>query len=59
MTRHRKVAIAVTLIVLLCIYVFFQFTPLGLAMRAAAPFVFGRLRREFGDRRHLVLTKYW
>jgi branched-chain amino acid transport system permease protein len=33
---HDIGAIAVTLIVLLCIYVFFQFTPLGLAMRAAA-----------------------
>jgi branched-chain amino acid transport system permease protein len=33
---HDLGQIAVTLIVLLCIYVFFRFTPLGLAMRAAA-----------------------
>lgn len=33
---HDLGQIGVTLIVLLCIYVFFRFTPLGLAMRAAA-----------------------
>jgi branched-chain amino acid transport system permease protein len=33
---HDVGQIAVTLIVLACIYVFFRFTPLGLAMRAAA-----------------------
>lgn len=33
---HDLGQIIVTLIVLLCIYVFFRFTPLGLAMRAAA-----------------------
>jgi branched-chain amino acid transport system permease protein len=33
---HDVGQIAVTLIVLLCIYLFFRFTPLGLAMRAAA-----------------------
>jgi branched-chain amino acid transport system permease protein len=33
---HDVGAIAVTLVVLFCIYVFFQFTTLGLAMRAAA-----------------------
>jgi branched-chain amino acid transport system permease protein len=33
---HDLGQIAVTLIVLLCIYLFFRFTPLGLAMRAAA-----------------------
>jgi branched-chain amino acid transport system permease protein len=33
---HDVGAIAVTLLVLLCIYAFFRFTPLGLAMRAAA-----------------------
>jgi branched-chain amino acid transport system permease protein len=33
---HDLGQIAVTLVVLACIYVFFRFTPLGLAMRAAA-----------------------
>lgn len=33
---HDLGQIGVTLIVLLCIYLFFRFTPLGLAMRAAA-----------------------
>jgi branched-chain amino acid transport system permease protein len=33
---HDIGQIAVTLLVLLCIYLFFRFTPLGLAMRAAA-----------------------
>jgi branched-chain amino acid transport system permease protein len=33
---HDLGEIEVTLLVLLCIYVFFRFTPLGLAMRAAA-----------------------
>jgi branched-chain amino acid transport system permease protein len=33
---HDVGQIGVTLIVLLCIYLFFRFTPLGLAMRAAA-----------------------
>ena len=33
---HDIGQIALTLIVLLCIYLFFRFTPLGLAMRAAA-----------------------
>ena len=33
---HDLGQIGLTLIVLLCIYVFFRFTPLGLAMRAAA-----------------------
>ena len=33
---HDIGQIAVTLVVLLCIYLFFRFTPLGLAMRAAA-----------------------
>jgi branched-chain amino acid transport system permease protein len=33
---HDVGQIAVTLLVLLCIYVFFRYTPLGLAMRAAA-----------------------
>jgi branched-chain amino acid transport system permease protein len=33
---HDVGQIAVTLIVLLCIFLFFRFTPLGLAMRAAA-----------------------
>ena len=33
---HDLGEIQVTLLVLLCIYVFFRFTPLGLAMRAAA-----------------------
>jgi branched-chain amino acid transport system permease protein len=33
---HDIGQIGVTLIVLLCIYLFFRFTPLGLAMRAAA-----------------------
>ena len=33
---HDIGAIGITLVVLLCIYVFFRFTPLGLAMRAAA-----------------------
>ena len=33
---HDLGQIAVTLFVLLCIYLFFRFTPLGLAMRAAA-----------------------
>ena len=34
--RHDLGEIQVTLLVLLCIYLFFRFTPLGLAMRAAA-----------------------
>ena len=33
---HELGAIGVTLVVLLCVYLFFRFTPLGLAMRAAA-----------------------
>ncbi len=33
---HDVGGIAVTLLVLLCIWIFFKFTPLGLAMRAAA-----------------------
>jgi branched-chain amino acid transport system permease protein len=33
---HDLGQIAVTLVVLICIYLFFRFTPLGLAMRAAA-----------------------
>jgi branched-chain amino acid transport system permease protein len=33
---HDIGQIAITLLVLLCIYLFFRFTPLGLAMRAAA-----------------------
>ncbi len=36
MSPHEVGAIGVTLVVLLLIYVFFRFTPLGLAMRAAA-----------------------
>jgi branched-chain amino acid transport system permease protein len=36
MSAHELGAIAVTLIVLVLLYVFFQFTPLGLAMRAVA-----------------------
>ena len=35
-TSHDGGAIGVTLVVLLLLYVFFRFTPLGLAMRAAA-----------------------
>jgi branched-chain amino acid transport system permease protein len=35
-SAHDIGAIGITLVVLLCIYVFFRFTPLGLAMRAAA-----------------------
>jgi branched-chain amino acid transport system permease protein len=36
MSPHELGAIGVTLIVLLALYLFFRFTPLGLAMRAAA-----------------------
>jgi len=36
MSAHEAGAIGVTLVVLLLLYVFFRFTPLGLAMRAAA-----------------------
>jgi branched-chain amino acid transport system permease protein len=36
MSPHELGAIGVTLVVLLFLYVFFRFTPLGLAMRAAA-----------------------
>jgi len=36
LSPHELGAIGVTLVVLLLIYVFFRFTPLGLAMRAAA-----------------------
>src|SRR4051812_35693111 len=36
MTSHETGVIGVTLIVLVLLYVFFRFTPLGLAMRAAA-----------------------
>src|SRR3954463_13133834 len=36
MTSHETGAIGVTLVVLVLLYVFFRFTPLGLAMRAAA-----------------------
>ncbi|OGA90332.1 MAG: ABC transporter permease [Betaproteobacteria bacterium RIFCSPLOWO2_12_FULL_66_14] len=36
MSSHEIGAICVTLVVLLLLYVFFRFTPLGLAMRAAA-----------------------
>ncbi|OFZ84219.1 MAG: ABC transporter permease [Betaproteobacteria bacterium RBG_16_66_20] len=36
MSSHEIGAIGVTLVVLLLLYVFFRFTPLGLAMRAAA-----------------------
>src|SRR5499426_3719335 len=36
MSPHEAGAIGVTLVVLLALYVFFRFTPLGLAMRAAA-----------------------
>ncbi len=36
MSAHEAGAIGVTLVVLLLIYAFFRFTPLGLAMRAAA-----------------------
>jgi branched-chain amino acid transport system permease protein len=36
MSPHQIGAIGVTLVVLLLLYVFFRFTPLGLAMRAAA-----------------------
>ena len=36
MSSHEMGAIGVTLIVLLLLYAFFRFTPLGLAMRAAA-----------------------
>jgi branched-chain amino acid transport system permease protein len=36
MSPHELGAIGVTLVVLLALYVFFRFTPLGLAMRAAA-----------------------
>jgi len=36
MSPHEVGAIGVTLVVLLLLYVFFRFTPLGLAMRAAA-----------------------
>src|SRR3954467_2947189 len=35
-SSHELGAIAVTLVVLLLVYLFFRFTPLGLAMRAAA-----------------------
>lgn len=36
MSSHEAGAIGVTIVVLLLLYVFFRFTPLGLAMRAAA-----------------------
>jgi len=36
MTSHETGVIGVTLVVLVLLYVFFRFTPLGLAMRAAA-----------------------
>jgi branched-chain amino acid transport system permease protein len=36
MSSHEAGAIGVTLVVVLLLYVFFRFTPLGLAMRAAA-----------------------
>ncbi|TMG80839.1 MAG: branched-chain amino acid ABC transporter permease, partial [Betaproteobacteria bacterium] len=36
MSPHQVGALAVTLVVLALLYVFFRFTPLGLAMRAAA-----------------------
>jgi branched-chain amino acid transport system permease protein len=36
MSSHQMGAIGVTLVVLLLLYFFFRFTPLGLAMRAAA-----------------------
>src|SRR5438270_6001345 len=36
MSPHQVGALAVTLLVLALLYVFFRFTPLGLAMRAAA-----------------------
>ena len=36
MSAHEIGAIGVTLVVLLLLYVFFRYTPLGLAMRAAA-----------------------
>jgi len=36
MSPHQVGALAVTLVVLLLLYAFFRFTPLGLAMRAAA-----------------------
>jgi branched-chain amino acid transport system permease protein len=36
MSAHEGGAIGVTLVVLLLLYAFFRFTPLGLAMRAAA-----------------------
>jgi branched-chain amino acid transport system permease protein len=36
MSAHELGAIAVTLVVLMLLYVFFRFTPLGLAMRAVA-----------------------
>jgi branched-chain amino acid transport system permease protein len=36
MSAHELGAIAVTLVVLVLLYVFFRFTPLGLAMRAVA-----------------------
>jgi branched-chain amino acid transport system permease protein len=36
MSPHELGAIGITLVVLLALYVFFRFTPLGLAMRAAA-----------------------
>ncbi|MCW5620686.1 MAG: branched-chain amino acid ABC transporter permease [Burkholderiales bacterium] len=36
MSAHELGAIGVTLVVLILLYVFFQFTPLGLAMRAVA-----------------------
>jgi branched-chain amino acid transport system permease protein len=36
MSAHEAGAIGVTLVVLLLLYAFFRFTPLGLAMRAAA-----------------------
>jgi branched-chain amino acid transport system permease protein len=35
-SSHELGAIGVTLVVLLLVYLFFRFTPLGLAMRAAA-----------------------
>jgi branched-subunit amino acid ABC-type transport system permease component len=36
MSPHEVGAIGVTLVVLVLLYLFFRFTPLGLAMRAAA-----------------------
>src|SRR5207237_6920696 len=36
LSAHQMGALGVTLVVLLLLYLFFRFTPLGLAMRAAA-----------------------